>query len=62
MGCVGNYARRNQTEPAPRIGGATGLIRVRDYRSLHGLDLPLGPAADRLGISPAALANGPPPP
>jgi hypothetical protein len=62
MGYIGNHAKRNPYEPAERDRGGRGLIKVRIYRELRGLNLPYGPAAVALGLPPPAPTLPPPPP
>lgn len=62
MGYIGNHTKLNPHQPEERTTGARRLVKVRDYRDRHGLNLPIGPAAATLGLPPAATPNAPPSP
>jgi hypothetical protein len=50
QGYIGDHPTRNTNKPLQREGGAKGLIKVREYRSRHLLDVPYGPKAIALGL------------
>ena len=60
QGYVGNHPKRNPKQPEPRNSGDE-RNKVRNYRQWHGLYMPMGPAAEALGLPAVHTGTGPEP-